>query len=162
VTRTTLPPRFSVPDLFPQLAGLARETVRLHPRVGTEPEPGATKLGGEIVWPSDLAWPTCTLPHPTIEFRDGRLLGLVKPTGNSFVAVVQLSRRDVPELGFPADADLFQLLWCPNDHEPFFGPVCRAYWHATDTVMRSPASIPQPNVADGTTCHGPACCIPSG
>jgi hypothetical protein len=144
MTRMTLPPNFSVPELFPRLADLARETVRLHPRLGTEPALDASKLGGEMIWPEVLAWPTCTLPHPSTELRRGMVVHSMKPTGNPYVGVLQLTRQDVPELGFPADADLFQLLWCPNDHEPLFGPVCRVAWHATDGVRLASAAIPSP------------------
>jgi hypothetical protein len=36
----------------------------------------------------------------------------------ALVAVLQLYARDVPGLPFPEHADLFQLLWCPNHHDP--------------------------------------------
>lgn len=38
------------------------------------------------------------------------------------IGVPQLSANDVPDLPFPLQTDLFQLLWCPNDHdEPWWG-----------------------------------------
>lgn len=148
MTRTTLPPRFSVPALFPQLAGMARETVRLHPRLGPEPAIDASKLGGSLLWPADTAWPICTLPHPTMEFRGGVLAGEPKPSGNPYVGLLQLRREDVPELGFPGEADLFHLLWCPNDHDELFAPVCRTYWHRTADVAAAPGTVPPPTVAE--------------
>jgi hypothetical protein len=45
MARTTRPPRFDAAALFPEIAGLAKETVRLHPRPGPEPPPNASKLG---------------------------------------------------------------------------------------------------------------------
>jgi hypothetical protein len=33
------------------------------------------------------------------------------------IGVPQLSANDVPDLPFPLQTDLFQLLWCPNDHD---------------------------------------------
>ena len=148
MTRTTLAPRYNVPALFPQLAGLARETVRLHPRLGPEPAPDASKLGGELTWHAAVPWPICELPHPTTEFRGGLAVHSTKPTGNPYVGVLQLRREDVPELGFPADTDLFQLLWCPNDHDDLFAPVCRAYWHRLAEVAATHGSIPAPTVAE--------------
>ena len=113
VTRTTLPPRFSVPSLFPQLAGMARETVRLHPAARTGARDRCVEARAvRCCGPQTLAWPICTLPHPTMEFQAGAILASFKPSGNPYVGVLQLRRKDVPELGFPGDADLFHLLWC--------------------------------------------------
>jgi hypothetical protein len=48
------------------------------------------------------------------------------------VPVLQLARADVAELPWPADTDLFQLLWCPRDHEDsYFAPRCSAWWRRT-------------------------------
>jgi hypothetical protein len=41
----------------------------------------------------------------------------------ALVPVLQLYARDIPELPFPGQTDLLQLLWCPNWHdEPWHGP----------------------------------------
>lgn len=157
MTRTTQPPRFSVPELAPSLVALARETVRLHPRQGAEPAADASKIGGSFVWPADEPWPTCDLPHPGWEFGASGMTPITKPSGGPYVTVLQLRRDDVPELGFPADADLFQLLWCPNDHEPLFGPVCRAYWRRSAAIEPPYANAPRPMVADDD--YLPAPCV---
>ena len=93
----------------PELAQLTRATVRLHPRPDKCPR-DQSKLGGEILWPADEPWPHC-------EEHDC-----------SYVSVLQLRREDVPELGFREGADLFQILWCPNDHEPSYVPSSRVFW----------------------------------
>jgi hypothetical protein len=54
-----------------------------------------------------------------------------------YVPVLQLRREDLPELPFPDGSDLFQLLWCPNDHPPLYAPICRTFW-------RRRAAIPEP------------------
>jgi len=82
---------------------------------------------------------------------------ITKPSGGPYVTVLQLRRSDVPELGIPADTDLFQLLWCPNDHEPLFGPVCRAYWRRSAQVEAPFRIAPQPTVVHED--YVPAPCV---
>ena len=90
-----------------------RTTVLLHPRRHTVPDPFASKLGGHFAWPADEPWPQCS-EH-----------------GDSFAAILQLTKNDVPELEFPEGKDLFQLLWCPDNHDndtdgPKIYVTCRA------------------------------------
>ncbi|NUP21138.1 MAG: hypothetical protein HOZ81_34740 [Streptomyces sp.] len=55
----TTPPRpLDVPAHFPELAPLARTTVRLHPRPGS-PTAADSSLGGPLLWPAHESWPTC-------------------------------------------------------------------------------------------------------
>jgi hypothetical protein len=56
--RTTPSPPLDVTSVFPELAPLARQAVRLHPRAGT-PDEGASSLGGPLLWPAGAPWPTC-------------------------------------------------------------------------------------------------------
>jgi hypothetical protein len=141
MVRTTRAPRFDVIALFPDLAGLAERTVRLHPRRGPEPAVNASKLGGRFLWPAGEEWPVCTEPEWRREGDDS------PPHEHLFVPVLQLRRDDFPELHFPGDADLFQLLWCPNDHEITLSPVCRVFWRkeaeVTDPLiwMSAPAPV---------------------
>jgi hypothetical protein len=157
MTRTTPPPRFSVPAVAPSVVASARETVRLHPRPGAEPPPDASKLGGTFLWPADEPWPRCFLVHPGWDVAATGMSPITKPSGGPYVTVLQLRRADVPELGFPADTDLFQLLWCPNDHEPLFGPVCRVYWRRSDEVEAPFRSASPPAVGDED--YLPAPCV---
>lgn len=88
-----------VEKLFPELAPLRRETVRLHPRVG-EPTCRDSSVGGPLLWPAEEAWPLC----PEHE-------------GFPMVPVVQIYRDAVPDVvPFPDGCDLLQALWCPRKH----------------------------------------------
>jgi hypothetical protein len=97
--RTTPPPACDVEELFPELSGLFTTTVRLHPRYGDEPPMDASKLGGMFLWPAEEPWPVCS-EHAI-----------------PLVTVMQLRAADFPEMPFPPGADLFQVLWCPRDHD---------------------------------------------
>lgn len=57
--RPTTPPRpLDIPAHFPELAPLARTTIRLHPRPGA-PTTTDSSIGGPLLWPADEPWPTC-------------------------------------------------------------------------------------------------------
>ncbi|MFD3499252.1 hypothetical protein [Streptomyces sp. NPDC058678] len=56
--RTTPPRPLDVTAHFPELAPLARPTVRLHPRPGT-PTAADSSIGGPLLWPPREPWPTC-------------------------------------------------------------------------------------------------------
>ncbi len=58
MTRTTPPRPFDVTAPFPELAPLARTTVRLHPRAGS-PTAADSSVGGPLLWPADEPWPVC-------------------------------------------------------------------------------------------------------
>lgn len=63
----------------------------------------------------------------------------------ALIPVLQLYARDVPELPFPGQADLFQLLWCPNWHdEPWHGPHPVTVWRRAAAVAEPLASPPAP------------------
>jgi hypothetical protein len=104
----TTPPPLDVTSVFPELALLARQAVRLHPRTGA---PGPNDI---YTQPSPYQAPAAASP---------------------LVGVLQLSDRDVPELPFPEQTDLFQLLWCPNEHDaPWYGPRPVAVWRRAAEV----------------------------
>ncbi|MEV6107225.1 hypothetical protein AB0M28_21320 [Streptomyces sp. NPDC051940] len=48
----------------PELAGLGRTAVRLHPRPGT-PGVDDSSVGGPLLWPRGEAWPRCDASHET-------------------------------------------------------------------------------------------------
>ncbi|MDN3024668.1 hypothetical protein [Streptomyces sp. S.PB5] len=58
MTRRTPPRPLDVPAHFPELAPLARTTIRLHPRPGA-PTPTDSSIGGPLLWPTADPWPTC-------------------------------------------------------------------------------------------------------
>lgn len=109
----------------PELGKLARPTVRLHPRPG-KCASDHSKFGGEFLWPADEPWPHC-------EEHDC-----------SYVSVLQLRREDVPELGFREGADLFQILWCPNDHEPAYVPSSQVFWRKRADIRDALSAMPAP------------------
>lgn len=78
----------------------------LTPVLGS-PGPADSSIGGPLLWPADESWPRCLMP-------DDRDQSGVSPC--AMVPVVQLYRRDVPGGWWPEGVDLFQLLWCPNEH----------------------------------------------
>ncbi|MGW4893599.1 hypothetical protein ACWEQL_15255 [Kitasatospora sp. NPDC004240] len=96
MTRRTPPRPLDVERLFPEVAGLRREAVRLHPRAGS-PTSRDSSVGGPLLWPAAEPWPTCP-----------------EHFGSPMVGVVQLYAADLPDLvPFPDGHDLLQLLWCP-------------------------------------------------
>ncbi len=59
--------------------------------------------------------------------------------------VLQLRARDVPELPFPEHTDLFQLLWCPNQHAaPWYGPRPLTVWRRAAEVTEPLSAPPTP------------------
>lgn len=109
--RTTQPPRVDITKFFPELLDFQRGAVRLFPRPQSVMKINDSKLGGNILWPQGEIWPYCTA-HDV-----------------PFVALIQLTKKDVPELGFREATDIFQILWCPHSHsECDFLPDHRIYW----------------------------------
>lgn len=125
--RTTPHPAVDVVAAVPPLGALRRRTVRLHPRQG-EPLAGASGLGPSApLWPAGQPLPSC-------------------PAHGALVPVLQLLRRDVPEVPFRDGERLFQLWWCPHDH-PEAGPAVRAEWW-TDLGALVPTPWAVPSTAD--------------
>ncbi|WP_033354289.1 DUF1963 domain-containing protein [Kitasatospora aureofaciens] len=128
MTRTTPPRPVDVEQLFPELAPLRREAIRLHPRAGS-PSPAQSSVGGPLLWPADEPWPLCpSTSHPA---------GWDRPETEGpvpMVSVVQIHRRDVPQLDFPAGTDLLQVLWCPFIVGLCPEPTPRVLWRSSDSV----------------------------
>ncbi|MGD3108656.1 hypothetical protein [Streptomyces sp. YGL11-2] len=120
---------------IPGLAALARTVVGLRPRRG---EPGIrdSHVGGPMLWPLDEPWPHCA------DADHG--------SGGSapMVSVAQLYATDVPEIAFPEDADLVQIVWCPDTHAlpapQFTGKHCRVFWRRSGEVVHGPGVQPDP------------------
>lgn len=131
---TTYVPAVDAPAHF----ALPQKTaVLLYPRRADVPDPFVSKLGGCPAWPRDEPWPRCP----------------ARDCNAPLAPVVQLTRADVPELPFPGRADLFQVLWCPEDHgisdqidfaDPFFwGSPTRVYWRAAREIGRARGAAPR-------------------
>ena len=62
MARTTPPRLVGIASIFPELAPLARQAVRLHPRPG-QPTAHESSIGGPLLWPADEEWPVCSKEH---------------------------------------------------------------------------------------------------
>jgi hypothetical protein len=115
--RTTAPPPADVLAVAPELKGLTRVAVRLHPRFSDEPAADESKLGGQFLWPAAEPWPTCD---------EHRI---------PFVPVLQLRAEDAPpQWPYRPGTDLVQLVWCPRDHgEGWVKP--RLVWRKRPSVV---------------------------
>ena len=113
-------------------------TIRLHPRVG-DPPASTSHMGGSIAWPANEPWPRCDEHNAPL------------------VPVLLLLRADVPELPFPEGADVFQLLWCPRDHEDAgYAPRALARWRAL--ASQPCAHRPEPG-GDAKSDYVPRPCV---
>lgn len=137
MARTTPPRPLDVEALFPEVADLRRDAVRLHPRIGA---PGArdSSLGGPLLWPRSEPWPHCDDDHPRT--------ALSPPTTDAIplVPVLQLFAADIPELPFPPGTDLLHVLWCPFDHDAGYVPRPELFWRAAATCDVPPTEPPRP------------------
>lgn len=138
-------------EFLPELASVRAVTTRLHPRPGA-PSAQDSSLGGPLLWPQREPWPVCGEPHFFGDVADVPM-----------VPVLQLHQRDVlrfGELDWPAGADLFQLLWCPNDHAGFeWWPRIHGVWRSAQSVGAASAAPSAP--ADGQFDESmvPAACV---
>ena len=119
----TDPPKTYVPliDLATRFNLPKKKAVLLHPRRAYVSDPFASKMAGQFAWPKSEKWPVC-VDH-----------------GDIFVPILQLRADDVPELGFPGNTDLFQMLWCPDDHDDEndcagYGPKTRTFWRKSADI----------------------------
>ncbi|GAB1822880.1 YwqG family protein [Herbidospora sp. RD11066] len=131
---TTPPPPVDVAALFPELAGQSKTTVRLHPRRGT-PSVTDSSMGGPLLWPVDEPWPFC-------ESADHEDLSGSQPI--AMVPILQIYARHVPELPFPAGADVCQVLWCPFVHESDYRPVVHVSWRDSKLIEDVITEVPEP------------------
>jgi hypothetical protein len=67
----------------------------------------------------------------------------------ALVPVAQLFRRDVPDLGWPAQADLLQVLWCPMDHpDAGYNPRVELRWRRVADIDGQLDPVPEPTVVN--------------
>ncbi|MFF0410558.1 DUF1963 domain-containing protein [Kitasatospora sp. NPDC004745] len=136
MTRTTPPRPVDVEELFPELVALRREAVRLHPRAG-EPSPSESSVGGPLLWPAGEPWPLCpSTSHPE-QWGQPATQGPVP-----MVPVIQIHRKDVPQLASPAGADLLQVLWCPFIVDGCPTATPRVIWRSSAAVGPVVAAAP--------------------
>jgi hypothetical protein len=137
---TTPPPRKNVLDILPELAACATTTVRLHPR--REDVLGLTesKVGGRFLWPKAEPWPRCDDREPPELLRNQRKVP--HDAELPLLPVLQLRAVQFPELEFYPGTDLFQLLWCPLDHNETYMAKPFVFWRnsgdVTDPLLEMP------------------------
>ncbi|MFD9604322.1 hypothetical protein [Streptomyces sp. NPDC059970] len=155
MTRIPRPSSEAILAALPELAPYARDAVVLHPERG-KPEAGSSSIGGPLLWPSDEAWPECSLP-------DGESPAGVPAT--PMVPVAQIYRRDMPGPWWPADTDLLQILWCPNEHwdppaqQADASPVLEVRWRQAAQVTSQLTTRPLPSRYDEDGYLPQACSI---
>ncbi len=104
---TTREPPVNMFEEFPDLHGLARRCIRLHPRAAPSTRADLSKMGGAFLQPEAEPWPS-----------DAK-------TGQEYYPVLQVLRKDLkrpfPDAGelfpFQEGTDCFQLLWVPRSDE---------------------------------------------
>lgn len=122
---TTGAPCCDLGSLVPDLAPLARTTTRLHPHRAAAPIPEwMSKIGGRFLWPRNKPWPSCA---------DCKV---------HLTPVLQLRSKDVPDLAFPAGADLMQLFWCPDEAAHGYEPAPQIWWRAAKDIAHARTDAP--------------------
>ncbi|GAA1015960.1 hypothetical protein Aple_011110 [Acrocarpospora pleiomorpha] len=141
MVRTTPLRPVDIASIFPELAPLARQAVRLHPRPGI-PTPYESSIGGPLLWPANEKWPVCTEMHDDSELpvslddvRRRRALleaAWLRPRGPKENLLSQEERAllDTLQAGHPSDGEPNALL-----------PVAQLY-------LRDIPGLPCPDGAD--------------
>lgn len=87
----------------------------------------ASKIGGQIAWPEHVPWPACDSVDMWLDDGDFQ---------NDFlVSLAQFRKDEYPEIRFPEESDILQILWCPRLHEDpdnelgMLGPNVKVFWH---------------------------------
>lgn len=134
---TTRQPSYDVEELFPFLRGMARTTVRLHPRRQSNLPPALSKIGGTMVWPHDEPVPVC------------------RESSSPAVPVIQLLKSDFPSLKFPTGTDLLQLLWYPRSYEDWgYNPQIEIRWRNSKCLSAGSVITPTyENYEEGFVVH---------
>jgi len=144
VRRCTTPASpVNVEAIVPDVRGRAKTTVRLHPRRG-KAAVDASKIGGMFLWPKKEPWPRCPL-HDNLPY----------------VTALQLRKEAVPELSFPLGKDLFQLLWCPEEHEIDYelSPMPQVIWRERGAVREFRKIAPTSTRQGGRSRITPRACV---
>jgi hypothetical protein len=135
------------------------------------PDEGYIRLPGHIsTWDEAGAWAAALGPGTRLSTARVSLDGspmyaevfhLAHPPC-PMIGVLQVYARDVPELPFPDGTDLFQLLWCPNNHDgPWYGPMPYAAWRRAASAT-SALTAPPRTTFDGPyneSIYSPAPCL---
>jgi hypothetical protein len=128
-------------------------------------------MGWPFLWPAEEPWPVCHQRNPEMVARleaglkRAEVMGiadrereiatlatlLIERNRNghnaAYLPVLQLNRPEFPELPFPSDSDLFQLLWCPDVHFEG-GSGYLISWRRAGAITKLRAE-PPPQARDG-------------
>ncbi|MGL5871814.1 MAG: DUF1963 domain-containing protein [Xenococcaceae cyanobacterium] len=139
--KNTPKPPLKITEIFPFLSGMEKTTIRLHPRPGKQIKLHQSKIGGHFLWPENEPWPIC------------------QQHNDVYSGIIQLRAEDFPEIKFPANANLFQLLWCP--HDDFFDfPKCLVFWRNDRQIINYLQENPQPSHPNQDLVPNPCCIFP--
>ncbi len=118
---------------LPELAPYGRAATVLEPLPG-RPGPWDSSVGGPVLWPADEPWPVCSVPDELEESGEPSV---------AMVPVAQVFARDAPGPWWPEDADLLQVLWCPNSHwdpphdQADGGPTVTLRWRRVEELANA-------------------------
>jgi len=96
---------------------------------------GASKIGGAPLWPINEPWPV------------GEHKGKVEP----YILLVQLRRDDYPEVQFPEDSGILQILWLarfPSHRRGHLLPEPQVIWRRNISEKECLGRVPQPEGSD--------------
>lgn len=148
-------------DLIPSLKNRTKKSVRLLPQKGEEPGVNATKLGGLFLWSQDEPWLFCNVPevalfgdykwgneprelYPEIAYSYDNIWEVSHPKHNdAFVSVLQIRSEDIPLMRFPSGKNIFQLLWCPREHDLTNAPRTKVVWRNENSIEKQLEQIPK-------------------
>jgi len=136
--KTTQLPKYDLEKLFPKIKELLKITTRLHPRQAKKIGLTDSKFGGDIIWPKNEYWPMCSEPIYSFDKIQNT------PHNEKFITVLQLNAKDIKNMDFPANKDLFQLLWCPADHPiSDYSPILKGFWRNAKDITDLKTSFPE-------------------
>lgn len=150
-------PSVDVRRVIPQLAGTERVAVRLHPIPCSDVPVEESKIGGTFLWPKDEPWPLSDEHQvPLCSISDAGFKE-VDVLNREFVPVMQLTKAEVPELLWPDDCNIFQLLWNPRSYEKYrYAPDIKVYWRKATDIRNVLDRVPKASSPD--PCYVPSPC----
>lgn len=127
---TTPAPAVDLLATFPELKGLVKVAVRLHPRFSDPFGPEVSSLGGPMLWPAEDPWPEDPV------------------TRTPMVPLLQLRADDAPpQCTYPPGKDLLQVFLAPRTVKEG-QPIVSVRWRRQGEVQGSLASMPDLSQAD--------------
>ncbi len=117
--RSSQAPFIDLPAIIPEIRAFARRAVRLHPVPAKKGSLAACEVGGYFSVSKKQPWPTCSEHHCP-------MVGIME---------LRAPRKMLPVL--KRYGDLLQVFWCPEDHDPIYGPMPYLRWFAGRSTTRN-------------------------